>query len=275
MPQLRYLFAFILLFTSSLSYAQTLDTLVNVGNHSLHFSIMKGEGTPILFEAGNGDDGSTWQPLLQAIHYQTGATLITYDRAGLGKSSIDTTSISFRQEIADLNIGLATLGYTRNFVVVAHSFGSMYVSEFAQWNGGDIKGAIFIDVSSPCSLTEEYATRVKNTLKGEMWGMLKQYRRGLYHVLQRFPDIAAYMSDRYLPTSIPMTVIVAERYKPTQQIGETEQDMLNWQACLKDLGNQPNHTYVTTKDTDHKVWENAPEVVIKEIVDLYKRTAGN
>ena len=40
--------------------AQTLDTLVDVGTHQLHFKIWPGEGTPILFEAGNGDDGSVW-----------------------------------------------------------------------------------------------------------------------------------------------------------------------------------------------------------------------
>ena len=51
--------------------AQTIDTLINVGNHKLHFNIIKGKGTPFLFEAGNGDDGSVWQSIANEIHKQT------------------------------------------------------------------------------------------------------------------------------------------------------------------------------------------------------------
>jgi hypothetical protein len=64
-----------------LAGAQTIDTSVDVGGHSLHFHIIKGKGTPILFEAGNGDEGSIGQPILDNIYQSTHATLITYDRA--------------------------------------------------------------------------------------------------------------------------------------------------------------------------------------------------
>jgi pimeloyl-ACP methyl ester carboxylesterase len=109
---------FTILFTIILFHfgqAQTIDTLINVGSHKLHFNIMKGKGIPILFESGNGDDGSAWKPILQKIYDETGATLITYDRAGLGQSDIDTTTISFKQEIKDLNKALKKLGYKKNY----------------------------------------------------------------------------------------------------------------------------------------------------------------
>ena len=77
--------------------AQVIDTLIDVGNHRLHFKIMKGKGIPMLFEAGNGDDGNAWEKLLQPLHDLTGATLISYDRAGLGKSEIDTLNIGFKK----------------------------------------------------------------------------------------------------------------------------------------------------------------------------------
>lgn len=252
--------------------AQTIDTLINVGSHKLHFNIMKGKGIPILFESGNGDDGSAWKPILQKIYDETGATLITYDRAGLGQSEIDTTTISFKQEIKDLNKALKKLGYKKNYFLVAHSFGAIYASEFTQKNKKKVIGAVFIDVATPCQLNNEIATRIKNSISEDNWQMLKKYKIGLYYVLKKFPEITAYMSKRYISNSIPLTLIVAENYVPTKEIGETEQDMLNWKKCLQELGNLPNHKYVETKNTDHKVWEKDPKTVTEEIIKLYKQT---
>ena len=104
--------------------------------------------------------------------------------------------------------------------------------------------------------------------------MLKKYKLGLYHVLQQFPSIAKYMSERYIPNSIPLTLIVAELRKPTIQIGETEEDMRKWENCLHSFGNLPNHKYVATSNTEHKVWEKAPDIVIEEISKLYLEVAN-
>lgn len=267
--------AFAALFTIILFHfgrAQTIDTLVDVGGHKLHFNIMKGKGIPILFESGNGDDGSAWEPILQDIYKATGATLITYDRAGLGQSEIDTTRISFKQEIKDLNKALRKLGYGKSYFLVAHSFGAIYASEFSNKNKGKVKGAVFIDVATPCQLNNEVATRIQNSISEDNWNLLKQYKVGLYYVLKNFPGILAYMSNRYISNSIPLTVIVAENYVPTKEIGETEQDMINWKKCLRELGSLPNHKYIATKNTDHKVWEKDPKTVVGEIVKLYNQT---
>ena len=80
------------------------------------------------FESGNGDDGSVWRPILDDIYKATNATLITYDRAGLGKSEIDTNKISFLNEIKDLELALKKLGDSKKIFIVCHSFGGYYAS---------------------------------------------------------------------------------------------------------------------------------------------------
>lgn len=72
--------------------AQLRDTLINVGNHSLHFTIMEGKGIPIVLESGAGTDGSVWRKLLEPLSSKLGAPLITYDRAGFGKKAISRTA---------------------------------------------------------------------------------------------------------------------------------------------------------------------------------------
>ncbi len=142
----------------------TTDTLINLGKHKLHFKIIKGNSFPIIFEAGNGNDGSVWEPILQSIHKKTGATLITYDWAGLGKSEIDSTKISFKGEVEDLKKALKKMGYDKEYFLVAHSFGSFYTSEFNHINKGEIKGAVFIYASTPCMFTEDWTLKYKNNL---------------------------------------------------------------------------------------------------------------
>jgi len=71
--------------------AQTIDTLIDVGGYKLHFNIIKGKGIPILFDAGGGEDATTWKKIIQPIAERTATTLITYHRAGFGKSTFDTT----------------------------------------------------------------------------------------------------------------------------------------------------------------------------------------
>ena len=60
------------LFLPFSSFSQNLDTLISVGKQKLHFNIQKGEGIPILFESGGGNDGSIWNPLLEPLHEITG-----------------------------------------------------------------------------------------------------------------------------------------------------------------------------------------------------------
>lgn len=261
----------LILTLSHFGKAQTIDTLIDVGGHKLHFTIIKGKGTPMLFEAGNGNDGSVWKPILQDIYNKTGATLITYDRAGLGESEIDTLKVSFRHEIKNLKKALKKLGFKADYFLIAHSFGGIYASEFSNTNKGKIKGAVFIDVATPCQLNSEVSNRIKSSISAENWALIKQYKIGLYYVLMNLPEINQYMEHRYIPNAIPLTVIVADNYVPTKEIGETEQDILNWKKCLWELGNLPNHKYVTTKNTDHRVWEKDPQTVIDEIVYLYKQ----
>ena len=126
----KIILSFLCVTIFNVGQAQTIDTLIDVGGHKLHFNILKGKGIPILFEAGNGDDGSVWQPILNDLFKATNATIITYDRAGLGKSEIDTIKISFKNEVKDLETALQKLGFSKKIFIVCHSFGGYYTSLF-------------------------------------------------------------------------------------------------------------------------------------------------
>jgi len=143
---------FFTVFSSQKTQSQTIDTLVDVGNHKLHFNIIKGTGIPILFEAGGGSDGTVWNSILKPIAEITGATLITYDREGFGKSTINTleTEVSkhgMLNSLLDLETGLKKLGYNKQIMLVSHSFGGYFSTLYSVRNPNLVKSIVLIDVN--------------------------------------------------------------------------------------------------------------------------------
>ncbi len=247
--------------------AQTIDTLIEVGGHKLHFNVIKGEGVPILFESGNGDDATVWKDILKSIHDSTGATLITYDRAGLGLSGIDTAKISISNEVKSLDIGLHKLGFSKNIFVVSHSFGSYYTTLFTLKNRKKVKGIVFIDVLTPCYFTKQRAKETKESVTKDVWLRIKKEAIGLYYVLTNLEKIYDYTKDKKIPANIPLTVIGADIPPPI--VKETERD--EWKNCLKTFGELKNHSYILAKNSGHKVWKDNPLLVTNEITILYRR----
>ena len=257
------------LFIFTLGKTQTIDTLLDVGGHKLHFHIIKGQATPILFEAGNGDDASVWQPLLTDIHQATNATLITYDRVGLGQSEMDTAKISFVHEINDLELALQKLGYAKELLIVCHSFGGYYASLFTHQNLKKVRGVVCIDIATPCFFTPAWSDDFVKSIQAADWAMIKQYKVGLYYVLANFTTTAKYMSDKFLTSQTRVTLIRAGHIQPMIKAAE----QAKWLGCSESFGTMPNHRYVVAKDTDHRVWTKSPQLVIDEVVNLHRQVA--
>jgi pimeloyl-ACP methyl ester carboxylesterase len=77
-----------------------------------------------------------WDIILKPIADITHATLITYDRAGFGKSELDTSNHELGrhgilQGIEGLETGLKKLGYNGNTMLVASSFGGFCATLYA------------------------------------------------------------------------------------------------------------------------------------------------
>src|SRR5690348_9436425 len=110
--------AFIIFSRTAIAQSRTIDTLVDVGGYALHFVIIEGKGTPILFEAGGGDDASAWKDIIHPLSQITDAPLITYDRPGFGKSGLDTINHGINQSINGLEIALKKLGFSGAIMLV-------------------------------------------------------------------------------------------------------------------------------------------------------------
>jgi pimeloyl-ACP methyl ester carboxylesterase len=248
---------------SSTAAGQAIDNLVDVGGYRLHFHIVPGHGIPILFESGGGNDATVWQDLLQPVAAATGTTLITYDRAGWGRSEIDTTRHGILNGVESLEAGLRKLGYADDIILVAHSFGGFYATLYASRHPQHIKAAILIDANLACFFTEDELRRLKNSNAD-----LK--KPGGQSVARDFEAIdwdstVAVMRRTPFPSQIPVLDIIAER-----TLFEGTPNAERWRACHREfVAASAARQGITARGSGHYVFRSSPELVTVGIARSY------
>jgi len=259
----------------SICKAQATDTLVDVGQYKLHFKIIKGTGTPILFESGSGNDGAVWNNILEPIAKITGTTLITYDRAGLGRSEIKIESQQIEKNeiingVQALEIGLKKLGYDDDIILVSHSFGGFYSTLFASRNPEKVKKVVFIEAAQHSFYTEAFMNNMKLRLSEELMKSLKASRIGLYYELENIDKTLDLMRKIDFPSTIPVINIEAEEpFNPLKN----DEDAKRWKSSqYQFVNNQPNRESITVNGSKHYVFRDNPYLVVNAIVKAFSST---
>ena len=255
--------------------SQSKDTLVNVGKYELNFTIIKGVGTPILFESGSGNDGTIWQGITQTIADITGATVITYDRAGLGKSKIKSDEIipsknTILDNVKALEQGLKKIGYADDIVLVAHSLGGFYATLFTSRNRQKVKSVVFIDAALASFYTDEFVNKLNNTLPEAFLNKLKAEKLGLYYEIKNIEHTINTMHKTNFPTTIPVTDLIASNpFNPFKN----DKDKNRW---IKDherfVNASTNRQIVTVNNAGHYVFKDNPNFSIYQIIKTYVNT---
>jgi pimeloyl-ACP methyl ester carboxylesterase len=242
-----------------------LDTLVDVDTHKLFFSIIKGSSTVILFEAGGMDNSTTWEGLLIPIADATGATLITYDRAGFGRSTRDSINSDITNEIKGLEKGLSRLGYGNSSkILVCHSLGGVYSTINATRNPQTIKAAIFIDACISNFFTPQTVKRLYINPE-ESLEDIKKKNIGMYYIAKDLEKNYATLRATTFPSQIPITSIYADN----PPFGEA--DSKEWKICQQNfIKSRPNSKVILAEGCNHYIFIENPQLVINEIIKSYK-----
>ncbi|MBB6271915.1 pimeloyl-ACP methyl ester carboxylesterase [Pedobacter cryoconitis] len=242
------------------------DTLVDVGTHKLFFNIIKGSSTVILFETGGMDNSTVWSELLIPIYDATGATLITYDRAGYGKSTRDSVNSDITNEIKGLELALSKLSYaSANKILVCHSLGGFYADIYSSRNPSKVKAAVFIDASLGSFYTDQAIKRVLTDPNGP----LEQIRKdniSIYYIAVDLHQNAATVRATPFPAHIPITDIYAETPP-----WEHEIDNKGWKDGHKNfIKARPNSKIILAEGCTHYVAVDNPQLVLNEIIKSYQ-----
>lgn len=243
--------------------AQVIDTLLDIGTYKLHFKVIQGKGVPILFESGGGLDRKQWDSIGHALHSGLNATIITYDRQGMGKSGLDTAHFSLLNEIKGLEIGLKQLGFANSKVVlVSHSLGAFYGRLYAARHPNLVRGIIMLDPRIPSLADMNFA---RNVMTGINRKQFKQEELGLYYVLAQMESNSDYLRKVNVPSNIPVLDIMAE-HGPFADKANNDRFKSDQRRFVKEA---PNRTLVFAQGSSHNIALDKPLLVIKQVTSFY------
>ena len=242
------------------------DTMVRVGGHELHFVLYRGKlPVTILLEAGGGSDLTSWARVPQMLADKTGATVVAYDRAGLGKSELGSAESRPDDEIRHLHAGLAGLEVPKTTILVAHSYGAMLALLNAARYPENVAGLVLVDPMN---------TRFIKATGGFIYSTVptidspsNDRERTVLRMVATFPRLIGVV-DRLEPRlRQPMVVITAG----TPWWGKPAIDTA-WRRSHEGLvAGLQQRRLVVAEGSDHGVPAERPDLIVSAVQELLVR----
>jgi pimeloyl-ACP methyl ester carboxylesterase len=242
------------------------DTMVSVGGHKLHFVLHRGKvPVTILLEAGGGSGLTSWAAVPQMLIKQTGATVVAYDRAGLGGSELGPAESRPEDEIRHLRTALSHLKVPETTILVAHSYGAMLALLNAGRHPEQVTGLVLVD---PMNTRFIKATGdfIFSTVP-EIERPSNNRERTIVRMVATFPRLIGVIERLEPGLRQPMVVITAG--KPFW--GKPEIDSA-WRRSHEALAAaRKQRRLVVAEGSDHGVPEQRPELIVVAVQELLKR----
>ncbi|MGE7881545.1 alpha/beta fold hydrolase [Bacillus sp. NPDC094077] len=132
-----------------------IEEYVQVDNFKIYTKIFRGKKQQpvIIMEAGYGDYSKAWDHIAEGL--TECGTVLTYDRAGLGKSGKSSKRRISSEMVKDLRSCLKQLQLKPPYIFVGHSFGGINARLFTAFYPEDMLGIVLVD-STPENYKEAF-----------------------------------------------------------------------------------------------------------------------
>jgi pimeloyl-ACP methyl ester carboxylesterase len=242
-----------------MAMAASHNLIVNVDGQNLHIETVGDAGPPIVFEAGLGNDSSTWRRITGRV--AKFARVILYDRAGLGHSlpmMNNDSPLTADQVATRLRKLLTTAGIRPPYILVGHSLGGLYVQMFARKYPNEVSGVVLLD-SASAEAPRELKTRARLRPGSAAYLQEEGVTKSDEEVANagRFPDI-------------PLMVVAATDHGPFFK--RWEPTLMRLQQQLASLS--PRGALTIAQGSGHYIQNDRPKMVINAIRRVIQAAAS-
>ncbi len=216
----------------------------------------------ILFESGGAADIRSWGEVPHRLGERTEATIVMYDRAGLGTSGLGPLSLTPRQEVLDIRSGLTQLDLPEKTVIVAHSYGAMLALAHAGMYRNRVAGLVLVDPMNP-RFVAEVGAWLKSTIP-EIPDPQTNRDYVIRRMSGRFDSLSARMLALEPKLDLPMVIISSGK----DWWGSEEADVA-WRKSHKEMaGVSADRQRLVAENSGHDIPADAPELVVSAILKL-------
>lgn len=183
--------------------------LIDIGGRSIQLDC-RGSGSPtVVLEAGLDVLGSlSWASVHDSL--ATTTRVCAYSRAGILWSDPSDQVFSIATIVTDLRATLENADERTPFVLVGHSIGGLYATEFIRRFGADVVGLVLVDASHPDQVARVEAVTGVAMLPttGLVSVGVRLSRTGILRMLppsadpRTAPNLVRSISGAYLPVSL-------------------------------------------------------------------------
>jgi pimeloyl-ACP methyl ester carboxylesterase len=185
------------------------ERLIESRDYILNIKIQRGSDTrapTIILEAGGGADSSQWAALQPRLSIETGATVVSYDRPGYGKSPLPNRPYDIVDEVEAFHNAVVELMLAERVILVGHSYGGLLIQLYANRWASTVHGLLFLDPNTPSAMlafgSDTGQTPITNPVTQRDRANVRVDAAG------RAPVAAVY--DALLPLNVPLIVVSAE-----------------------------------------------------------------
>jgi pimeloyl-ACP methyl ester carboxylesterase len=114
----------------------------------------KDNSSVLVFENGWGMDLDNWNTVIDKL--AAVAPVISYDRAGIGKSDDDNEMPTLKNVATTLQAILKTLHIPPPYIMIGHSLGGVYIRGYVGYFPNEVAGLVFIDPADFTETKEEW-----------------------------------------------------------------------------------------------------------------------
>lgn len=233
-----------------------IEEYVQVDDFKMYSKVFQGKKLQpvIIMEAGYGDYSKTWDHIAEKL--TEFGTVLTYDRAGLGKSGNSSKRRISSEMIKDLRSCLEKLQLKPPYIFVGHSFGGINARLFATFYSEDMLGIVLVD-STP-----------ENYKKDFLLIMSPEFQEAYYKQFVHESSYKEFMfslgeADKHCQSmrNIPLVVLAAGKKAYYSQ--EAQMKWLQLQEELLRLSN--NHKFIIAEQSGHYIQKDEPHYIIDAV----------
>jgi pimeloyl-ACP methyl ester carboxylesterase len=253
-----------------------IEKMIDVGGRKLH-CCMYGSGSPtIVLVSGFEAPQVYWNPVVPDLAAKS--RVVTYDRAGIGRSEIGDLPAHGEQSAKDLHILLDKLAAPKPYILVGHSYGGSVVRLFASLYPDDMGGLILEDTQH-----EDVLEEIRKILKGKVLEAFEQVVTDMFSAPENpkteadFRDITREQVRKSGPLPlVPLVILTsAGRAKAMGPMfsGEAIEKMAESDRALniRLAALIPGGKQIIVEGTGHNIHIDKPEALIRPLVVMIEQ----